>query len=51
MLGYYISYDISKVLDKYEIDRANCVAETLKILNRYKCDRRLHYISRYCYFI
>lgn len=34
MLGYYISYDISKVLDKYEIDRANCVAETLKILNR-----------------
>ena len=34
MLGYYIPYDISKVLDKYEIDRANCVAETLKILNR-----------------
>lgn len=34
MLGYYISYDISKVLDAYEIDRANCVTETLKILNR-----------------
>ncbi len=34
ILGYYVSYDISKVLDEYEIDRATCVAETLKILNR-----------------
>lgn len=35
ILGYYISYDISKVLDEYEMDRANCVEETLKLLNHH----------------
>lgn len=34
ILGYYVSYDISKLLDKYETDRANCVAETIKLLNK-----------------
>ncbi len=35
ILGYYISYEISKLLDKYEIDRAHCVEETLKLLNHH----------------
>lgn len=47
MLGYYISYDISKVLDAYETDRAECVAETLKILNRLGINISLEDVLKY----
>lgn len=33
ILGYYISKDICKLLDIYELDRYQCVVNTLKLLN------------------
>lgn len=33
ILGYYISKDICKLLDIYEIDRYECVVKTLELLN------------------
>lgn len=33
MLGYYISKDICKLLDKYELDRYECVTKTISLLN------------------
>lgn len=36
ILGYYISKDICKLLDMYEIDRYNCVVKTLELLKEQK---------------
>ena len=33
LLGYYISKDICKLLDKYELDRYECVTNTISLLN------------------
>ena len=33
LLGYYISKDICKLLDKYELDRYECVTKTISLLN------------------
>ena len=33
MLGYYISKDICKLLDQYELDRYECVTTTIELLN------------------
>lgn len=33
ILGYFVSKDICKLLDLYEIDRYKCVTQTLKLLN------------------
>lgn len=36
ILAYYISNDIYKLLDLYEVDRYECVIETIKLLNANK---------------
>jgi len=33
LLGYFISKDICKLLDKYELDRYECVTKTISLLN------------------
>ena len=33
LLGYYVSKDICKLLDKYELDRYECVTNTISLLN------------------
>ena len=38
ILGYYVSNDICKLLDIYELDRFNCVKSTLKLLNQNNID-------------
>lgn len=41
ILGYYISKDICKLLDFYELDRYDCVVNTIKFLNSHGIDIEL----------
>ncbi len=47
ILAYYISNDIYKLLDLYEVDRYKCVLDTLKLLNANKVFIRMDDVLRY----